>query len=595
MGPPVGRAATGAVTVVVAQEGNLGAIDPSLRRWVYVGEDPAWALAAESGALQGLERLSIRADLNRCASALRRPYLDWIADLGVRNDSPEWWASELAAKNVYTFLFQRLCAIAAVSDHLEDGLLVVCSTPAQARTVGDLARERGLHAEVRAHDRRLSRLVRETGYGVVRGTQRARPSAVRPVRGGTALDALLVTWVDDRNFDGEGRYRDPHFGPLPRLLRDAGLEVALLARVLPTAPYRETLRRLRGCGERVLVPEAYVTASDRRTCWRAARRFEPAIPGDARVGPVPAARLARELALDQRMPQAEALHYRALMRRLAEADIRPARIIVPWEGHAWETTLFDATRAYLPETEVIAYENLNFSRLALSLYPGRAELGVRPLPDRVVTNGRTFARVLRDEGFPPERVHAGCALRHEHLYDEHGRLKQAERSAPAFVLAAGSIDAAQTIEMVHAVHGAFGADALVKLHPASDTQRIRDAAPAAVRYGERPIGELLTEARAMVYTYSIVPYEALAAGVPPIFYGSAALLDLDQLEPTPAVRWTGTTADELRDALAAAEAHAQTPAWHDAAATAVREAFSPVSASCITAFTDDVPPRAPRP
>ena len=39
---------------------------------------------------------------------------------------------------------------------------------------------------------------------------------------------------------------------------------------------------------------------------------------------------------------------------------------------------------HMPGTEVIGYDNLNFSRFALSLYPGPAEVAIRPLPDRVV-------------------------------------------------------------------------------------------------------------------------------------------------------------------------------------------------------------------
>ena len=67
------------------------------------------------------------------------------------------------------------------------------------------------------------------------------------------------------------------------------------------------------------------------------------------------------------------------------------------------------------------------------------------------------------------------------------------------------------------------------------------------------------------------------------------MLDLDQLEPTPDVRWTAAGPDELRAALVEAEAAAQTPAWGDDAAAAVAEAFSPVKQGCVAAFRDDLP------
>ncbi len=157
------------------------------------------------------------------------------------------------------------------------------------------------------------------------------------------------------------------------------------------------------------------------------------------------------------------------------------------------------------------------------------------------------------------------------------------------VLAAGSIDAAQTIEMIEAAHAAFGDDLLVKLHPVSDVARIHAAVRAPVSYADRPIGELLRSARAMIYTYSVVPYEALAAGVPPIHFVSQTLLDLDQLDPSPDVRWTGATPQELREALQQSEAAAADPQWPARSQAVVRDALAPLSDACLSAFLEPLP------
>lgn len=583
MGPPVGRAATGAVTVVVAQEGQVTAAPPGVRQWVYLGEDAAWPLEAARGALDALERLPTGSALAATAERLRTPYLDWIAELGVANDSFEWWSSQLAAKNVYTFLFQRLCALAVAIDLLRDDLLVICSSAALVDAVADAARAAGLQTTARRGGADRDRAVRDAGFGVLNALPRRR--AAQPGQASASVDTLLVTWVDGRSFDADGTYRDPHLGPLGDLLRDRGQDIALLARILPSAPYRETAARLAASTERVYLPEAFLTAADRRRCWKRARSFDPVIPQDAHVAGVPAARLARELVTHQRISHAEALSYGPLFAHLAASGLRPARLVFPWEGHAWETAMTAAARRHLPGTEVIAYDNLNFSRFALSLYPGAAELDVRPLPDRVVTNGPTFARVLGEQGFPPERIRAGCALRHAHLSAGEGA-EPAAVGDERFVLAAGSIDAAQTIEMVQTAHAAFGDDLLVKLHPVSDIARIRTAVSTPVTFTDRPIDELLARARAMIYTYSVVPYEALAAGVPPIHFVSQTLLDLDQLDPTPDVRWIAASPQELREALAAAELSASDPGWPARSRAVVRDALTPPSDACISAFLE---------
>ena len=299
---------------------------------------------------------------------------------------------------------------------------------------------------------------------------------------------------------------------------------------------------------------------------------------------VPAARLARELIDEQRETHADALTYGPLVKRMAAAGVRPARVVLPWEGHGWETALTGAVHEHLPETRVVAYDNLNFSRLALSLYPGATEIGVRPLPDRVVTNGPTFARVLRDEGFPAERIRVGCALRHAELLEREPREAPAD-AADRFVLAAGSIDASQTIELIITAAAAFGPDLVVKLHPLVDAERVRRAVGDGVRFVDRPLSDLLPQARALLYTYSVVPYEALLAGVPPIFVQSETLLDLDQLEPTPDVRWKGEDAPRsCSRRRSAGQSVAISAEWRLQAKAVVGDALRAPGPDCIDAF-----------
>ena len=88
----------------------------------------------------------------------------------------------------------------------------------------------------------------------------------------------------------------------------------------------------------------------------------------------------------------------------------------------------------------------------------------------------------------------------------------------------------------------------------------------------------------MLYTYSVVPYEALAAGTPPVFVRSEAMLDLDQLEPTPDVRWVARTPAELRDVAARIDALADRAGWEQRAHEVVQRGAPPGDASCVDQF-----------
>ena len=81
----------------------------SLAQWVYLGEDTPWRVRAERTLLTDIPRTSITEQLDQISKDLRKPYIEWIGHLSVHNDSPEWWGSEIAAKNPYTNLFIRIC------------------------------------------------------------------------------------------------------------------------------------------------------------------------------------------------------------------------------------------------------------------------------------------------------------------------------------------------------------------------------------------------------------------------------------------------------------------------------------------------------
>ncbi|HET7568248.1 MAG TPA: hypothetical protein VFJ91_09675 [Gaiellaceae bacterium] len=492
--------------------------------------------------------MSAADDLQRTAWELRSPFLEWCAELARRNDSAEWWASPLAARSPYDRFFERVCKLALGQE-----------TPPppvpDARGPGLLRRAVARFGANDLDPRHRRRVLERHGLG-----------APRPFAG----DALLVTWVDARSFAADGSYRDPHLGRLAALLRDRGLEVAFLARVLPSFPFADAVARLAASGETFLFPDAYLTLDDHRACAARANAFAPELD----EGPVAgAAALAREQVASGRSAQAAALAYEPLARRLAEAGVRPERIVHTYEGHPWELSLARAVRAHLPGARLVGYENLNMPRLALSMFPGPGE--PRPLPHRLVTNGPAYAEVLLADGWPRDVVRVGCGLRHEELW----RRPPSRGPRTGAVVAATEIDPLRAAELAAKAVAAFGDDVAVKAHPLVP----RDALPAGVRLDERPLDELLAGADVLLHTTSAVAYEALALGVPPVFVRGDSSLDLDPLEFAPDLHWTARTPDELR-AAAAGIARLDLDVWRPRAREAAERAIAPPADECVGAF-----------
>ena len=597
-----------------------------LTRWAYLGDDTIWRLRADTYAL---ERVATADALQDAAWQLRRPYVDWIGELSQTNASSEWWASELAAKNALDPLYGRICSLAAAGELLASGelddALLVCSTPALASGVFEAARSAG---------RDVTRI--EGGEGSMRRPQRApalrrlveawatrAPRLLRDLparRSDVALaladspayrrrvleevglgppsafagpgSMLLFTWVDLRSVAADGRYRDPHFGELPALLEGDGAQVAFVAHPLPGAFRPDLVAALRDSGGRLIHPDTLLDRDDWEQSCERAERFAPVVPPDAAVEGVAVRALALEHIEEMRGFHPKVLVYERLVERLVERGVRPERVVLPYEGHGWEQVVTRAFNRLLPETRVIGYDNVNFSRLALSMYPAASELGVRPLPERVVTNGETFRDVLVEEGFPADSVVVGCALRH--AYIGGGASEGRPAGGRVRVLAATSISLGHSVELVGKAVAAFGGDEryelTIKCHPFLGTEAVSRllaaALPPNARFSETPISELLDESDMLLYGYSVVCYEALAKGIPAVLVRAESGLDLDQLEPFPQLRRAARSPAELREA---AESIATRDADERArfAATAreaVAQALAPIDGACARAF-----------
>ncbi|KGF71932.1 hypothetical protein DO97_14360 [Neosynechococcus sphagnicola sy1] len=405
---------------------------------------------------------------------------------------------------------------------------------------------------------------------------------------------LLLTWVDRRNFDPDGHYIDPHLGDLAPMLRDRGLRVVYVPRILHTIPYPEAIDRLLQSGETFLFLELLLTEVDWQTCQQQAQAFQPCLNPEDAIAGVPTYRLTQEHLEQTRNTLAFTLTYGACIASLATRNMQPRQIIHTCEGHSWEQALAWSVRHYLPHTAIVGYDNGNFSRLALCLYPAAHELGLRPLPDRIVAGGSLFQHLLIAEGFPKEKVVRGCALRHAYLWADPAAVK-AHPPCRLRILVATSIGLGDSVELVSKAVQAFGADpnvtVMIKCHPLVDWGQVAryariPASQTQIQVVNTPISQLLPTVDILLYTYTLVCYEALQYGVKPIFVRSENFLNLNPLEAAPDIHWVATTPTDLQ---ARVQQISQMPppatqAWQDRATEVLEAALHPVSPACLDAF-----------
>lgn len=622
-----------------------------VRQWLYIGEDSTWRVQAESAIANTIPRLSIAERLDKMAWQLRQPYIDWIGELSLLNDSLEWWASELAAKNIYYMMFVRVCLLGVARQMLAEGLpaatLIVCSTPALVAEVAAAAREQGYDLDARdpapaataeqgedplrqlrqrlqtlpAHARDFVRHKLQQ-LGLLKLSQ---PPAIpahlqQPGETQTAYcrrllteagftlpsdfagekTILLFTWVDRRNFNADGSYRDPHLGPLAGMLRDRGYQVAYVPRLIGHFPIAEAVEKLARCGESFIFPALALTESDRQRCVKQAAAFTPQIPSNSQVAEVPVSALALEHVEETRIALAQALTYVPLVANLAAANLRPQQIVHTWEGHSWEQALAWAVRAYWPETRIVGFDNGHFSKLELSLFPASTERHLRPCPDRIVAGGKTLRHLLCQQGWPPEQVRLGCALRHREMWESESASsdlsQQSPWEPPYRILVATTIGLGESVDLVAKALAAFGGDPTVQLtvkcHPVTNQEVIKPyleqhlKAANNVTFVETPIPELLRTVQIVLYSYTVVCLEALHQGVVPIFVGNENFLNCDKLESYPQARRFAIAPEELRQIVheIVKWSPLQWLKWRSESLEAVRSSLSPLTPDCTESF-----------
>ena len=609
---------------------NRGLKQLDIGRWVYLGTDSMWRRKMERHWSDSFKRIRLPDMLSETAWHLRQHYIDWIGELSLSNQSVEWWASNLAGKNPYYYFFFRICLLAAAMEIIRqqwiENLLFVSDSEAMLSELKSYVDQQGLKVRRIARRSEIARLrerIWNTGSGLKRRFSKFKGSATGSRGSGEEnwiqqrrrfLDeadvdpdvdfkgdktVLCFTWIDYRSFDEVGRYVDPHLGGLPDMIQSKGYRVAFVPRFLDTLPFPEAVEKLQQTRATFIYPERYISNEEWIACLERSRTFHPDIPTDSRIDTVPVKRLAMEHLTSGRKKLAKALLYDVMIRNMKRCGICPELIVHTCEGHNWEQVMTWSVRRHMPKTKVIAYENVVFTRMLLSMYPAKSEFDIRPLPDRIVTNGHFYQDVLIQEGWPPNKIRIGGALRHNYLWEEKRTRSNIRRKLssklPVRVLVATPIGFSDSVELVEITCQAFGGDrrfeVIVKCHPAVDSGKVKAELPTTATYKnivfrKTDIKDLLPTVDILLYSYTSVCFEALQHGVLPINIKTESFLNLDQLDAVPEIRWQASTAKQIQDIVEGSLLISDDKwhSWHQRAVRVVKQAMAPVTHETVDAF-----------
>ncbi|TBR22054.1 hypothetical protein EPO15_08805 [bacterium] len=584
--------------------------------WVYLGPDAVGMLAWERALGPSWTRRDAAGPLEAEADTLRRPYADWVDALSrIHGQDPDWWTTTVAERNpLASAFFFEACCLSLLRRWEKSGRLpqaVVCGNGpllAAARALlfpASAATGLGGRADAAVQGALLVARALQTALA----TASARLACSLTRRGGPAFPpssrprALVATFVHPESFDDEGRFSDRYFRSLHGKLEAAGYEVWVLPILVGLERSRlATVRTLRACGARVILPEDWLHWPDHLAAWRGSWRSlslpRTAPPLDGLDVSSLLAAVRRRQARSRESLEARLLH--ALIPRLAAAGFKPALVLSWFENQRHEKALAAACRKAFPDADHAGYYSMLPSPNNVANLPTAAEREAGVLPRRIVCCGRHQASVLASlgSGIP---IEVGPALRYEYLWEE-APLPPAPAVPTALLALHNRLD--EAVELVETLRPVFDMDTgvrrwRVRLHP-DYTRRELEAAlgrpwPPALEEGPKDLRSSLAESSVVLSASSGVLVEAACLGRPVVVLARLCGLGFNPLAYVPDLGAPRASAAEIAAAVRAAVALPPEglARLRDRGSALKDECFAPVSERTLAALVP--PPAGPRP
>lgn len=568
-------------------------------RWTYLGSDVLRRRSWERALGPGWVRLPAGKTLQEEAARLRRPFLDWLAELGRRHAGTAWWVTRIADENTMKdSLFTQVCRLAAALRLLDAGAeLLVCESAAVLDAVA-AARSDARRTDPAAQGReadgafflaagrwflfalRSLKALAAAGWTGRRGPPRPASPA-----------ALILTWAGAGYFGADGP-QDAYFGPLAGLLEARGWKVTVLPWLYgPGRSLTEAMRWLKAQARPHLVLEDYLGPRD---YWDAAVLCltGAGLPaGDDHrlagldVSPLVRAERARQAAETAKTP---ALLYGPAFARLAAGGWSPDLVVYTFENAGEEKAALAAVRAAWPEARTVGFQHWT-APFPMMLQHFAAPDG--PLPDAVACNSPFVKDLFAKEGFPADRLAVGPSLRYEALLAGRPR----REPTPGLVFVALSLERDACAELLEALGPAAalpGVSLALRPHPmmpAADWKALEreGLVPAGARLAGGPASDWLGRCACAVVSGSTAALEYALLGVPVIVVGRDGAPDLDPLAYFPEFPPPARDAAELRARLleaapAGPDAERRASAWADKARALL---LSPIDERTLSVFT----------
>ncbi len=382
-------------------------------QWSFMGVDPC--LREKINNLLGNENRHCYAkELQDVCIEHKQAFLNWIEDVGKRQNNITWWATQIAYKSPYTSdIFLNYCFLALIQRWVKQGVekrIIIAENPWLIRAClinfnngylhilksNKYFVENWIKQHLIAYKIAISFLFLSIKMWILNKTYAFRyHKQVKNILK-NKIDILSCTWIEDRSFKGQdGCFCDPYLGVLKDYYSKMGLKTIVIT--LPIFP-RHLLKKVYQCKE--IIPSIYFAKlSDivKSFFWSIFLILNDEIADCNGLDLKPIFKY--EKIQEKGRICYTFLHYLVMSNIFKKQNISCKALIYPFENQPWDRMMIIALRKWQSKPKIIACHNIGVPFFYLNFFLGKNENKFHPQPDVIMSNGEYWGSVLRKAGF----------------------------------------------------------------------------------------------------------------------------------------------------------------------------------------------------
>ncbi len=486
----------------------------------------------------------INYDLESIIQRLRRPFLDLIADFGMRFHSIPWWISRVSERNTaVSSLFLHCCYLHLVREKMArfgKSFFVISESWEVMETIEREFTELGFRINWVSKKSKLLEGLKIWGKNIgklfmffFRSFCQVLCSFFYPRIKNEGPFVLIHTYVDEICFGKNHEFNDRYFPGLWEWLINKGFRVSTLPVLFNiNRSYFSAWTWFGNSSREFLCKYQFLRLSDYFFSVKMALKSR-AIPfEDVIFEGINVSQLFSQEAEKTVFDVLECILYLPLTKRLKEKGFEVSKIILEFENMIPEKLLNVGIRRFFPKCKIIGYQHVALYPNVLCYFVTEKEAKYAPMPDTIVCHGEFFRSMLIKEGVSENRTMMGPSLRFKYLWEfEPLKILNNKNRFDVFIpLPLAISDAVEVIEKVREALKGLDVQVAVKAHPMVGIEKIFESAsirelPPNYFIFNSSMGDLLRQSKILIGLCSSVFFEALAFGVPIMVIGRETSLN----------------------------------------------------------------------